>query len=259
MPSKNVRAGRVLLELLVTLLIGLAPVSCALLVVVWQVDKKLEATAEVAMRETLHHTDALIDALHQASNKVLSLADFPCDKALPTLRTEVVMHSTLRSLVLVRENRAYCSTVHGESQLLVNPGHYFNQRLRLEAGNDVTPDSAILYYRLQEYPFGVLALSDARHLQQVIRAIKADVTLLLEFGDDYMAVDGIVDGTLPEHREQHVRAMSEYGYAVHAGYPAGYTWNETIANARAVAPSVLLVGLLTAIAAYWAMFRQRRR
>lgn len=261
MPSHKLRAGRVLLELLVTLLIGLTPVGCGLLIVVWQVDKQLEEAAEVALRETLHNADGILDEMHAASTNVINLTDFPCEKALPRLRTEVVLHPDLRSLVLVRENRAYCSTLHGESQIIVDPGNYFNQRLRLEPGNSVTPDSAVLYYRLQEYPVGVLALSDGKHLQAILDGIMAKVTLVMQFGDAYLWRNGIVaEDNLPNHQEQHVLAVSsKYGYTLHAGYPDGHTVKETIANVNQVLPSVLLVGMMTSAAAYWAMFRKGRR
>lgn len=261
MLAQNSHAGRVLLELLSTLLIGLAPVACGLLVMAWQVDKKLEESAEVAVRELIHNTDALIDTLHTASSNVLNLAEMPCDEALKPLRKEVVLHPEIRSLVLLRENRAFCSTVHGESELLVAAGNFLNQRLRLEPGNDVTPDSAILYYRLQEYPFGVLALTDGINLQEEMRAIKANVTLGIQVGGAFLFERGnVIDTALPDHSEQHLdRISSKYGYTVHAGYPTGYTWQETVNNALIIAPSVLMVGVFTSAIAYFALYRRRAR
>lgn len=260
MPLHKFRAGRALLELLVILLIGLTPVGCGLLIMTWQVEKMLAESTQVSIQHTVQDIDRILDSLHNASNKVLNLADFPCQKALPSLRTEVAMRPELRSLVLVRENRAYCSTVYGEYQLLVYPGSFFNLRLRLEAGNNVTPDSAILYYRLQEYPLGVLALVDAKTLQTALQRIKAKANLVLQFGDDYLWSDGhTFDEELPDHAEQHVRVVSAtYGYAVHGGYPAGYIWQTMTSNAQAIIPSLLLVGVMTSAAVYWTLFRNRR-
>lgn len=261
MPPHNFRAGRVVLELLITLLIGLTPVACGLLIMAWQVEKTLAESSQVAIEQTLFNVDGILDSLHNASNKVLNLAEFPCQKALPSLRTEVVMRPALRSLVLVRENRAFCSTVSGEYQLLVDPGSFFNQRLRLEPGNDVTPDSAILYYRLQEYPLGVLALTDGSTLQAVMQGIKARTTLVLQFGDAFLWSDGnVIEGDLPDHSEQHRRALSvRYGYAVHGGYPKGFMWRELTNNGLAILPSLLLVGVMTSAAVYWTLFRGRRK
>lgn len=260
MSAQKFRAGRVLLELLVTLLIGLTPVGCGLLIMAWQVEKQLSDATQVAIEQTLYDIDGIIDSLHTASNKVLNLADFPCQKALPSLRTEVVMRPELRSLVLVRENRAYCGTVNGEYQLLVDPGSFFNQRLRLEPGNDVTPDSAILYYRLQEYPLGVLALTDGWTLQTAMQGIKTRTTLVLQFGDAYLWSHGnVVEENLPDHAEQHMRSTSaRYGYTVHGGYSKGFIWAEMSSNALAILPSLLLVGIMTSAAVYWTLFRGRR-
>ena len=75
MPVQKFRAGRVLLELLVTLLIGLTPVGCGLLIVAWQVEKQLSESSQLAIEQTLYTIDGIIDSLHNASNKVLNLAE----------------------------------------------------------------------------------------------------------------------------------------------------------------------------------------
>jgi len=260
MPDRTVQSGRVLLELLTTLLIGLAPVACGLLVMAWQVDKKLEESADIAQNEARQRVDSLIDSLHAASNKVLNLAEGPCDKALPTLHAEVVTNPELRSLTLVRENRAYCSTLRGESGLLVDPGEYFNHRLRLEPGNDNTPDSAILYYRLQEYPYGVLAVADGQILQRLLNGIRESASVKLQFGPASIGAAGEVrEKAGKPDLEQYASLVSPtYGYTVHVGYPPGYTARQLLDNSLSIAPSLLLVGILTAMGSYWAMYRRRR-
>lgn len=260
MPSRTFHSGRALLELLTTLLIGLAPVACGLLVMAWQVDKKLEESVEIAQREALQRIDGLIDSLQAASNKVLNLAEVPCEKALSTLHSEVVTNPELRSLTLVRENRAYCSTLRGESGLLVDPGDYFNHRLRLDTGNDNTPDSAVLYYRLYEYPYGVLAVADGERLQALLHSIPGPASVILQFGPASIGAIGEVmeDAGKPEMEQSSSIASPMHGYMLHVGYPPGHTANELLENSQAVAPSLLLVGVMTAIGSYWAMFRKRR-
>lgn len=259
MSSRTVYSGRVFLELLTTLLVGLSPVACGLLVMAWQVDNKLDESAVVARREALNGVDQLIDSLHAASNKVLNLAEYPCDKALPTLHSEVVANPELRSLTLVRENRAYCSTLRGESGLLVDPGDYFNHRLRLEPGNDNTPDSAILFYRLQEYPYGVLAVADAQMLQRLLRGIREPASVILQFGPTQIGANGEVqENAEAPDLEQYTSMVSPlYGYTLHVGYPHGHTARELLDNSMTLAPSLLLVGVMTAIGSYWAMNRRR--
>lgn len=259
MPSPTTHSGRVLLEVFTTLLVGLSPVVCGLLVMAWQVDKKLDDSAVIARQKALHSVDQLIDSLHAASNKVLNLAEYPCDKALPTLHSEVVANPELRSLTLVRENRAYCSTLRGESGLLVDPGDYFNHRLRLEPGNDNTPDSAILFYRLQEYPYGVLAVADGQILQRLLRGLHESASVLLQFGPNRIGATGEVQQTTEApDLEQYTSMVSPlYGYTLHVGYPPGHTARQLLDNSVALAPSLLLVGVITAIGSYWAMNRRR--
>lgn len=260
MPLRTFHSGHALLTLLTLLLIGVAPVAFGLLVMTWQVNKQLDESATVALREARQGVDDVIDSLHRASNKVLNLAEYDCGKALPALYSEVVATPELRSLTLVRENRAYCSTLRGESGLLVMPGDYFNHRLRLEPGNDNTPDSAILYYRLQEYPYGVLAVADGKILQRVLQGIRAADNVHLQFGPTLIGASGEVQDSAPLLDEHAYMSQVSplYGYSVHIAYPPGHVARQLLDNSLAIAPSLLLVGIMTAAGSYWAMYRRRR-
>ncbi|MHA6194449.1 CSS-motif domain-containing protein [Pseudomonas wadenswilerensis] len=260
MPPRISHSGHALLTLLTLLLIGVAPVAFGLLVMTWQVNKQLDESARLALGEARQGVDDVIDALHRASNKVINLAEYDCSKALPALYSEVVANPELRSLTLVRENRAYCSTLRGESDLLVMPGDYFNHRLRLEPGNDNTPDSAILYYRLQEYPYGVLAVADGKILQRVLQGTRAPDNVHLQFGPTLIGASGEVrDSAVALDGQAHMSQVSPlYGYTLHITYPPGHAARQLLDSSQVVAPSLLLVGIMTAAASYWAMHRRRR-
>ncbi|CAI8715871.1 MULTISPECIES: CSS-motif domain-containing protein [Pseudomonas] len=254
-------AGRSLLEFLLTLLIGLAPVACGLLVLSLQVERKQEETSELSAVEAIYVIDRVIDTLHDAAGAVLSLAGQRCESALPTLRQQAFKQPNVRSLVLVRENRGYCSTLLGDFDAAVDPGTFFNQRLRLDLRNEITPDVPVLHYRIQEYPFGVIAISDARILQTELQGFKNAIVLVLQFGNDYIWATGNGSASqVPDHKENLQRTVSEkYGYTVHAGYPDGHTWQMITQAMASTAPSLLLVGIITSAVAYWGLFRQRRR
>lgn len=260
MPPRTSRSGHALLTLLTLLLIGLAPIVFGLLVMAWQVNKQLDDSATLTLREARAGVDSLIDSLHSASNKVLNLAEYACEKALPALHSEVVSNPDLRSLTLVRENRAYCSTLRGESGLLVDPGDYFNHRLRLETGNDNTPDSAILYYRLQEYPYGVLAVADGELLQRVLQGTRQPANVRLQFGPALIgAVGEVDDNLLVLETEAYMNQVSPiYGYTIHILHPPGHVARQLLDNSLGIAPSLLLVGIMTAAGSYWAMHRRRQ-
>ncbi|MFK8331502.1 CSS-motif domain-containing protein [Pseudomonas sp. BJa5] len=258
-PSSH--AGRSLVEFLVTLLIGLAPVACGLVVLSLQVERKQEETIEVTAREAIYAIDRVLDTLHQSSSVALSLAARSCDTALADLRRQVVMQPSVRSLVLVKGNRAFCSTLYGTFDRLIDPGTFLNQRLRVDPGNDATPDAAVLLYRLQDYPYGVLAVADINVLQNELLGFQNTVVLSLQFGQQYVWSTGNGESArVPNHEEDKMRLTSElFGYTVHAGYPDGHTWLMIRQAALATLPSLLLVGILTATVAYWGLYRRNRR
>ncbi|QBF26544.1 hypothetical protein EXN22_12865 [Pseudomonas tructae] len=254
-------AGRSLLELLITLLIGLAPVACGLLVLALQVERKQEDTAAVSAVEAIYAIDRVIDAMHSTSNAVLGLAGQRCERVLPALRQAALRQPSVRSLVLIRDNRAYCGTVLGNFDAAIDPGNYFNQRLRLDLQNQITPDMPVLHYRLLEHPVGVVAISDASTLQLELQGFKNGIVLALQFGSDFLWTNGSgSDSQVPNHEENKQRQVSDkHGYTVHAGYPAGHTRQMLRQALYSTVPSLLLVGILTSAVVYWGLFRQRRK
>ncbi|MDD2058022.1 CSS-motif domain-containing protein [Pseudomonas sp. GD03860] len=252
-------AGRSLVEFLITLLIGLAPVACGLLVLSLQVERKQEETIEVTAREAIYTIDHVMSSLHTTSSQALVLAQKPCDAALPELRQIAIRQPNVRSLMLVKENLAYCSTLFGDFQRIIDPGSFLNMRLRVDPSSEATPHSGVLIYRLQEFPFGVLALANLQVLQRELLGFQNEVVLILQFGPQYVWAtgNGAFEQT-PDHEEDTLQVVSkQYGYTVHAGYPDSYTWGAIQQAITATLPSLLLVGILTSAVAYWAMFRRK--
>ncbi|MDD1015154.1 CSS-motif domain-containing protein [Pseudomonas rubra] len=254
-------AGRSLLEFLITLLIGLAPVACGLLVLALQVERKQEETAAVSAAEAIYAIDLVIDTLHSTSNAVLGLAGQRCEQVLPALRQAALRQPSVRSLILIRDNRGYCGTVLGNFDAAFDPGSYFNQRLRLDLQNQITPDMPVLHYRLQEHPVGVIATSDARTLQLELQGFQNGIVLALQFGSDFLWANGSGSvAQVPNYEEDKQRQVSDkYGYVVHAGYPDGHTRQVLRQAIHSTAPLLLLVGILTSAVAYWSLFRQQRQ
>ncbi|MCW2271727.1 MULTISPECIES: CSS-motif domain-containing protein [Pseudomonas] len=253
-------AGRSLVEFLITLLIGLAPVACGLLVLALQVERKQDETIEVTAREAIYAIDHVMSTLHAASSQALALAQESCDTALPELRQTAIRQPNVRSLMLVKENRVFCSTLYGDYQRVIDPGSFLDMRLRVDPSGEATPDAGVLIYRLQEYPYGVLALANLQVLQRELLGFQNEVVLNLQFGPQYVWATG--NGTFeqtPNHEEDTLQLVSkQYRYTVHAGYPDTYTRRSIQQAVTATLPSLLLVGIMTSAVAYWAMFRRKR-
>jgi len=253
-------AGRSLIEFLVTLLIGLAPITCGLLVLTLQVDRKQEETIAVTAREAVYAIDRVIETLHNASTQAIQLAGQPCDAILPQLRTEMVKQPNVRSLALKKDNRIYCSTLYGSTDITLDHGSYVDGRLRIYSSNISTPGAAILLYRLQETPTAVITAANLKVLQAELLGFQNSVVLSLQFGGQYVWATGNGEYyKVPNHAENTLRLTSEqYGYTVHAGYPDGESWQVIRQAMQAALPSLLLVGIMTSAAGYWGMFRRTR-
>lgn len=247
-----------LVELLVTLMIGLAPVACGLLVLVLQAERKQKDTIDVTAREAIYAIDVVIQSLHINSSQALSMAELSCEQALPELRRLAIKQPNVRSLALLKDNRAFCSTLYGEYDLAINPASYVNQRLRVDPGNRATPESAVLHYRLQAPPYGVVAVANIRVLQTELLGFHNDVVLSLQFGTKHVWAIGNGEYLqVPNHVENTLQLTSaQYGYTVHAGYPAGHFWHTIRQAILMTLPALLLIGLMTSAAGYWGLFRR---
>lgn len=251
-------AGRSLIGFLVTLLIGLAPVACGLLVLALQAERKHKETIEVTAQEAIYAIDEVIESLHISSSQALGLAGLSCENALPELRHLAIKQPNVRSLALTKNDRAFCSTLYGKSDLAINPAGYLNQRLRLDPGNAATPDSAVLLYRLQTPPTGVIAVADIRTLQAQLLGFHNAVELILQFNTQRVWATGNGEHfPAPNPLENTLRLTSaQYGYIVHAGYPAGHFWEVIRQALFTTLPSLILVGIMTSAAGYWGLVRR---
>ncbi|TDF82427.1 CSS-motif domain-containing protein [Pseudomonas sp. H9] len=253
-------AGRSLIEFLVTLLIGLAPIACGMLVLTLQVDRKQEETIEVTAREAVYTIDRVIETLQTTGTQAMRLTGQSCDSILPQLREEAVRQPNVRSLALEKEGRIYCSTLYGATDISIDPGSYVNGRLRVYTSDRATPGSAILLYRMQANGYAAVTSANMRVLQAELLGFQNSVVLSLDFGGHHIWATGNGERyQIPNHAENTMQLNSQrYGYTVTAGYPDGESWQVIKQSMQAVLPSLLLVGIMTSAAAYWGLFRRSK-
>ncbi|MEG1041810.1 MAG: CSS-motif domain-containing protein [Pseudomonas sp.] len=253
-------AGRSLIEFLVTLLIGMAPIACGLFVLTLQVDRKQEETIDVTAREAVYIIDRVIETLQTTGTQAMRLTGQACDSILPHLREEAVRQPNVRSLALEKEGRIYCSTLYGSTDISIDPSSYVNGRLRIFTGDRATPGSAILLYRMQANGYATVTSANLRALQAELLGFQNAVVLSLDFGGHHVWATGNGERyQIPDHSENTTQLTSQrYGYTVTAGYAAGESWDVIKQSMQAVMPSLLLVGIMTSAAAYWGLFRRNK-
>nr|NLU60543.1 hypothetical protein [Pseudomonas sp. BIGb0427] len=124
------------------------------------------------MVEAIYAIDRVFDAMHGSSNAVLGLVGQPCEKILPTLRQEALRQPSDALAGADPKTVPTAAPCSAASTRQSTRAATFNQRLRLDSRNEITPDMPVLHYRLQEYPMGVIAISDARSLQTELQGFK---------------------------------------------------------------------------------------
>jgi EAL domain-containing protein (putative c-di-GMP-specific phosphodiesterase class I) len=210
----------------ITLISGLIPILLGSVILYMQAQRTLQQSSAQTALEAIHQFDLMLDNTAQAAQALLPLAGQNCKDVTLALREQVTRRPFVRSTNLVWDNDLYCSSLFGEFHEIVNPGDYTHGGLWLMNGNPVTPDTALLVYRLSEGKKGALTTLDGYHLSNILRLIGGKAALLLQVGPDWLSADGKVHTSArPELPvAQSTELSKKYAFKVSAGFPEGEAW-----------------------------------
>lgn len=210
----------------VALVSGLLPVLLGSVILYMQAQRTLQQHSEQTASEAVRQFELMLDNTAQAARELLPLAGKNCHDVTLALREQVTRRPFVRSTNLVLDDNLYCSSLFGEFREKVNPGDYTQGALWLMNGNPVTPNTALLVYRVSEGNRGAMATLDGYHLVNVLRLIGRNTLMLLQVGPNWLSADGVFhEGTPPSFPVAPSDLTSErFPFSVAAGFPAGETW-----------------------------------
>nr|WP_262383033.1 EAL domain-containing protein [Pseudomonas gessardii] len=240
---------------LITTLCGLLPILLGVLILHLQAERTLEqSTAQTAV-EAVRQFDLMLDNTALAAQALLPLAGKDCDStAQLALREQVTRRPFVRATTLSWKKTIYCSSLFGSTYVSpVNPDDYVNGRLWLMNGNPVTPDTALLVYRLVEGDKAAFASIDGYHLTNALRLISRYADLVLQVGPNWLGSDGKVQqSATPVFAVAHQHLASQrYAYSVEAGMPEGEVWRYMEARYPALFSLVVFFGVLAGVLTHW--------
>ncbi|VVM45748.1 putative cyclic di-GMP phosphodiesterase PdeG [Pseudomonas fluorescens] len=213
-------------RIVVTALSGLLPILLGFAILYVQAQRTLEQSTRLTAEEAVRQFELMLDNTAQAARVLLPLAGQTCNDVNLALREQVTRRPFVRSTNLVWDNTIYCSSLFGDAQETIDPGDYTQGTLWLMNGNPVTPNTALLVYRISEGQQGALSTLDGYHLANVLRLIGRKTTLLLQVGPSWLSADGKVhEDALPALPvAENKLASARYAFSVAAGFPEGETW-----------------------------------
>jgi sensor c-di-GMP phosphodiesterase-like protein len=222
----NVKNRRTRTRIAVTVLSGLVPVLLGFAILYMQAERALKHNTEQTAEEAIRQFELMLDNTAEAARELLPLAGQRCIDVNLALREQVTRRPFVRSTNLVWDDTIYCSSLFGDYQEKLTAGDYSKGEIVLMKGNLVTPDSALLVYRLNAGKQGAMSALDGYHLSNVLRMIGGKTLLLLQVGQNGLAADGSFhSGALPALPvAQTTLTSSRYAFTVAAGFPEGETW-----------------------------------
>jgi sensor c-di-GMP phosphodiesterase-like protein len=225
MPLKSTRRKHST-KVAITLLSGLLPVMLGFAILYMQAERVLDHSTRHTAEEAIRQFDLMLDNTAQAARELLPLAGQSCLDVNLALREQVTRRPFVRSTNLVWDNTIYCSSLFGDIDEKITPGDYTQGQLLLMKGNPVTPDTALLVYRLGDGKQGAMSALDGYHLSNVLRLIGRQTLLVLEVGPHWLSADGKFHAdALPTFPvAQNNLASARYAFSVAAGFPEGEIW-----------------------------------
>lgn len=213
-------------RIVVSVLSGLLPMLLGFAILYMQAERALKHSTEQTAEEAVRQFELMLDNTAQAARELLPLAGQSCIDVNLALREQVTRRPFVRSTNLVWDNTIYCSSLFGDYHEKIDAGDYTQGQLLLMKGNLVTPDTALLVYRLGEGKQGALSTLDGYHLSNVLRMIGGKTVLLLQVGSSWLSADGQFhnDALLALPVAQSTLTSSRYAFSVEAGFPEGETW-----------------------------------
>ncbi|NVZ50797.1 EAL domain-containing protein [Pseudomonas sp. B6002] len=240
---------------LITLLSGLLPIALGVVILHWQAERTLQLSTAQTAREAVRQFDLMLDNTYLAAQALLPLAGQPCDSgAQLALREQVTRRPFVRATTLSWKKNIYCTSLFGGNyESAVNPDDYVEGTLWLMNGNPVTPDTALLVYRLVDGDKAAFASIDGYHLTNALRLISRYAHLILQVGPNWLDAEGKVhDSQVPQFPvAHHHRVSSRYHYSVDAGMPAGEVWRYMEARYPALFSLLAFFGVLAGVLAHW--------
>ncbi|MHC8286723.1 EAL domain-containing protein [Pseudomonas sp. XS1P51] len=214
------------LRMTVTVLSGLLPMLLGFAILYMQAERALKHSTEQTAEEAIRQFELMLDNTAQAARELLPLAGQSCIDVNLKLREQVTRRPFVRSTNLVWDNTIYCSSLFGDYHEKIVSGDYTQGQLLLMKGNPVTPDTALLVYRLSEGKQGAMSTLDGYHLSNALRMIGRKTLLVLQVGPHWLSADGkFHEDALPVFPvAQSELTSSRYPFAVTAGFPEGATW-----------------------------------
>ena len=239
----------------ITVLCALLPIALGTIILHWQAERTLQESTAQTAREAVRQLDLMLDNAALSAQALLPLAGAPCDNGTQlALREQVTRGPFVRSTSLSWQKNIYCSSLFGGNyESPVNPDDYVDGRLWLMHGNPVTPDTALLVYRLVDGDKAAFASIDGYHLANTLRLISRYAELMLQVGPNWMSDDGKVQRTAPPMFAvaHHHLASERYHYSVDAGMPAGEVWRFMQTRYPALFSLLLFFAVLAGVLAHW--------
>ncbi len=257
MPLNLRRRRKPVIRNTLTLLAALIPILLGASILYVQAERRLMQSSHQTAEEAVRQFDLMLDNTSHAAQMLLPLAGKPCAEVQLALREQVTRRPFVRSTNVVWDNNLYCSSLFGDFEEKVDPGDYTHGKLWLMNGNPVTPNSALLVYRLSEGRGGALTTLDGYHLSNVLRMIGRQTLLLLQVGDNWLSTDlQVHNGPLPTFPvASNTLASAKYGFTVQAGYPEGEVWRYMISEYPPVFSLLMFFGVIAGTLAHWTQRR----
>ncbi len=215
MPFRRFRLNKFLSRLGFSSMVLLLFLLLGAVVIYGQTKANVHQGAEAKLLQGRVRVDQIFNNLQHAAIQVETGLGKPCLQVVQNLRDQVVLIPDVRSVTLARGATIYCSSIYGPLSTPFDLDVFVDGQLELMSGNDVTPDRALMVYRLVRGDYSILVAVDGYYLRSILNLLSGDIELQLRVGDKWMDAAGTVHSGKPSNSgELLYLASDKYAYSL---------------------------------------------
>lgn len=215
MPFRRFRLNKLLSRLGFSCMVLLLFLLLGAVVIYAQTKANMHQDAEAKLLQARARFDQIFNNLQHAAIQVETGLGKPCVQVVQNLRDQVVMIPDVRSVSLAKDSTIYCSSIYGPLATPFDLDVFVNGQLELMSGNDVTPDRALMVYRLERGDYSILVAVDGYYLRSILNLLSSNVELQLRVGNTWMDAAGMVHSGRPPNGDEPLYLASEkYAYSL---------------------------------------------
>ncbi len=218
----------------IALIIGamITPLMLGGITVYWHSEKKLKLNVEKSNAAAIRRFEWMLDYASSSAKAFSSLSDKPCSQIVEALRRQAASVPFARSVLLVRNNIMYCSTIYGQLDEPIDYSVFTEGTLLLRMDDHLIPGGVVILFRAKNHSGDMVFNIDGQVAAHFLNQGESTPATEISIGNTSLRRDGVMS-VAPQNTSIVAFSTSKsnnYPFSISGGYEYGVVWRHVREN-----------------------------